>query len=113
MNLPDGHYFSPGGGLFYVRDNVAYWEDGCVFPLDRGDGSCLAILYMDMDSGEDYSQWSDEKREAVAAEKAEQRRSWTEERAVEETKLQALRDSAREKLTPQEYDAVVVEGRDW
>lgn len=31
--LPDGNYFSPDGGLFTVKDSIAYFEDGDTYDL--------------------------------------------------------------------------------
>jgi hypothetical protein len=79
---------------------------------DTNDGGIIRTTPWPTPDGEDFSQWSDEKRAEVLA-KANAERA--ERRAAEEAynrELAVLRESARAKLTTAEYDAVVLEGRD-
>lgn len=111
MEVPNGPGWSPDGGNYWAKDNVLYWHDGDITKLGPGIAVRLGFPGSN-DNGEDYSAWTDEHRAEVkakfAADRAEYKRKQEEEEAVNEK----LVESAKAKLTEDEFDAVVALGYD-
>jgi len=103
----NGHWHSIDGGPCFVVDDTVYWATGEVSP-NRG-----VCRMMKMDSGEDYSKWSDEKRAEVWAETLRKREEYETERCERQKAQDILIESARAKLTEEEFDAVFESGRDY
>jgi hypothetical protein len=102
--LPEGPGWSPDGGRFWVKDGKSYWEDG-----DITDLSIEGHLFRTMPgnaSGEDYSAWSEEKRSAEKAKNALLRDRYAKEVAELSERDKMLVESARSKLTEDEFEAV-------
>jgi hypothetical protein len=99
--LKDGPGWSPDVGAYWKRRNKIYFEDGEVMDVDVDEG---VFRTMDMEC-EDFSQWSEEKRQSVRAEWAEKRRLHKKEYDAEQKRIESLRISARTKLTPEEAEA--------
>jgi hypothetical protein len=94
--------FSPDAGKFVVRDGKIHTEFGLVYR----NFATFRSLPREVDSHENYADWSDEQREEALAkhrrmcEELDRRR-----KAQQELKL-TLVESARKKLTEEEFDAV-------
>ena len=107
--LPDGPHWTPDGGRFWAKGGKYYWPDGDVTtnqPLRLWDTNVTP------ESVEDYSAWSDEKRAAVVAESKRKRDDMQKQMEEYEERRQKLIDSARAKLTPEEFAAVFESGAD-
>lgn len=107
--MTDGPYFSPDGGHFWVKDGTAYWEDGSVMK----DIAMCIFRYMPYEGGEDYSQWTDNHRAGMRAEYERKRDACNAKQLKQEGEWKQLRESAREKITEKEYDAILEEGREY
>ncbi len=100
--FPEGPYknsFCRGS----YRDGKDYRDDGSIVCRAPGDPRG----YEPDPKGEDISLWSDKKRKAVKA-----KRQAAYEKALRESKIEsdrrgAIRESARAKLTEEEYDELV------
>ncbi len=100
----DGQYMSPDFGYFYVRDNKAYCEDGDILDLEDEHGTCFRFVPTEF--VEDYSKWSDMKRESVLKEYAKERRDAERKAAKERAARLRVVKRANKKLTTEEFDAV-------
>ncbi len=99
-NLPEGPGYSPDGGACWIRAGKIYWADGDVTNVGNG-----FIRYMPMEEGEDYSAWTDEHRAKVKSESDAKREAYNREYEAEEKRVEALKESARLKLTDKEIEA--------
>lgn len=103
----DGHWYSPDGGSCFVKDGNIYWASGEVMP------NTGIRRMMKVEHGEDYSQWSEEKRANVLAETIKKREAYEQQRQEYYIKQGLLIESARTKLTEEEFAAVFESGRDY
>ena len=108
--LPQGPGWSPAGGEFWVRGNFIYWSDGDVGDLRLGQGPC-SVGFGNYEGVEDFSAWTDEHRAEVKKSFAKRRDEWARQAAEAEAARIKLVESARKKLTEEEFLAVVAEGR--
>lgn len=109
--MRDGPGWSPDGGKFWVRGGFIYWEDGSIGDISKGECPCR-VMPGGYDHSEDFSAWTEEHRAEVKKQLAEQR---AEQKRTEDAWLEKhsrLLASAREKLTAEEFQAVIYEGRD-
>lgn len=105
----DGHYFSPDGGKFEKLADKLYWETGEITKLGDNPMSCV-IRCLPSETGERYSQWTDEYRVTVIEGWRAKREQWATERENQQREQDALLESAAAKLTEAEYQAVVNSG---
>lgn len=101
----NGPGWSPDGGAFWRKDGKIYWEDG---EITDGNEMIREMIGVKSD-GEDYSVWTNEHRARVKAEKAAERAEaeMAHEKWVAEVRV--LQESAKAKLTVEEYEAVQVD----
>lgn len=99
-SIADGHYSNPHGlPRFFARGGRLYWETGEVTGPEKSPGVIISS------QGEDYSAWSDDHRALVYAaflDDKKEREAFSEQYRI---RLEALRASARAKLTPEEIEA--------
>jgi len=101
--LQEGPGFSPDGGRLFVREGVIYWANGDVTPAE---GPQIMIRYMPCDDGEDYSLWTDDQRARRREEGTRQREDYQAQEEADRAAEEALVESARGKLTEEEFQAV-------
>lgn len=106
---PQGPGYSPDGGKYWIKGHFIYWHDGQVG--DLRDGLMIRVMPGGYHHDENYSAWSDEHRAKVKQEWAEKRAAWKKEAEEAEARRQVHLASARAKLTDDEWNAVLVEGR--
>ncbi len=109
MKVPIGYGSSPDGGGFWATEDKIFWASGSVSE-NKENGMHFRISF----EGEpedverqmiDYSKWSDEKRAEVLAESKRRREAQEAYWAEVVAKRNALRASARLKLTEDEIEA--------
>jgi len=108
--LPDGPHWSPDGGYFWAKGGKYYWRHGSITtspPCRIWDGNVNEEL------AEDYSAWSDEKRAEVFAETERKREEWRKLEVEYQTEQEKLIESARAKITEEEFAAIFASGRDY
>ena len=102
--ISQGPGYSPDGGNLWRRGNLIYWDDGQVTNLEEH--VSYIIRYMRLTNGEDYSKWTDEQRAKAKSERANQiarHKARVEELTAARDKLV---ESARVKITIEEFEAV-------
>lgn len=99
--LEDGPGYSPDGGSFWRKGNQIFWSSGDITDLKDG----LMFRFMKA-SGEDYSEWSDQKREQVKMEYAEKRRKYKKQMEDHKEWVDFHVDAAESKLTDDEKTAL-------
>lgn len=106
----NGPSWSPDGGSFWRKDGKLYWEDG---DITEDGGMMREMPTMTPESEwhkfEDFSAWTDEHRSKVKAEKAAERAAAKKAHDEWVAGIRALQESAKAKLTPEEYEAVQME----
>ena len=102
-NIPDGSWFSPDGGDFTTKGGTLYWNDGDVTTLKPG---CVVRTIPAMHFVENPSTWTPEHRAEVRAETAKRRAQYQAEQAEDDARLNGHIESARAKLTDEEFEAV-------
>lgn len=116
MKVPLKGGYALDYGPFWATEDKIYWKSGAVW--DNNGEVLMRISSMGMDvtptnSVVDYSQWSEEKRAEVLA---ENNRLWAQQLAEDKKEWkerEALRASAKAKLTQEEYDAIAIEHDDY
>lgn len=115
IGLPEGPGYCLGGRYFDKEAGKLYWNDGTITELEDG----VERFGWAQPDGVRYSEWDDAKRAEVRAECERKRKEWEienerREREWQEVKSKhdALVESARAKLTPEEFEAVKEEGAD-
>jgi hypothetical protein len=109
----DGHYSMMDWGEFVVKDKLAYFPDGdvvdttvCVparlWPLDPKIEACA----------EDYAAWDDDRRCLEQSIRQAEREQIQAEQDAYYAKRAGLVQSAKAKLTEDEFEAVLEAGRD-
>jgi hypothetical protein len=111
-DFKDGDYCSPDSGYFVCRGGMIYWEDGEVWSVKK---SREAIFrYMPVTSApEDYSKWTKEKRDEVVKHYRVLQAEETLRIQADNDDRQRLVNSARSKLTEDEFNAMLEEGREY
>lgn len=108
--MQEGPGWSPDGGRFWVRAGFIYWENGDIGDISKG--QCPGrIMPGGNNHGEDFSAWTDEHRAKVKKQWAEQRAAQKQSQDAWLEKHERLVASARGKLTAEELEAVLYEGR--
>ena len=111
IGLGDGHYYNIDWGYFVVRDKVAYFPDGEFldttihqparwFPFDPKIVACP----------EDYSAWDDDRRCLEQSIRQAEIEAAEENQADWHNKRKVLVESAKTKLTQDEFNAVFEAG---
>jgi hypothetical protein len=95
--------YSPDIGKFVVRDGKTYSENGVIY----GPDSIFRSVSYDVDSHENYADWTHEQRAARFAEASRIYEEYEKERIVNRDARRALVAQAKEKLTEEEFDAVL------
>jgi hypothetical protein len=113
-NYPQGPGWSPdcGGFNFWVRGDKMFCDDGTIIPLDYGTlfrTMPVDIPESDWHKHEDCSAWSDEKRAEVVARVAVERAAAKLAYDKWVAGIRALQESARAKLSDEEYEAMQME----
>lgn len=107
----DGPSWSPDGGEYWCKDRVIYWESGAVTDGSKS-GKFVSVRSMDSGykSGINYSEWTDEHRAKVLAERTARCEAERQRRYAEEAeRIQSIKnkaESALAKLTDDEREAV-------
>ena len=104
--MNQGPGWSPDGGYFWVRGHEIFWEDGSIGDITTGKGVPCRVGIGAPPTIEDYSQWTDEHRARVVAETKARRANWKKAEVRAWRKGGLLRDSARAKITKEEWDAI-------
>jgi len=99
----NGPGFSPDGGNYWEKDGVLYWEDGDITVL----GPNVWLRTMDVSTGIDYSAWSDEERAAVKEKWRLKRIAAKDQYDAGWAECQRLVESAKAKVTEEEWDALI------
>lgn len=103
--IEQGPGYSPDGGNLWREGNLIYWEDGDIVNLEQHHS--YIIRYMRLTNGVDYSKWTDEQRETAKKEKAERIAKHKARVAELTAKRDGLVESAKAKLTIEEFEAVL------
>jgi ligand-binding sensor domain-containing protein len=103
----DKFYFSPDVGRIVLRGKTFYAADGRTY---KSSATIRMMQYDEFD--ENYADWTDEKRAQVLAESMRKERDERDRQDAELRQREVLRESARGKLTIEEYDAVWLAHRD-
>lgn len=97
--------YSPDIGKFVTRDGKTYSEYGHVYA--EGPDRVFRSLPRPFGSHENYADWTDEQRAARLAKNDREREEHEKRRKSERDARQALVDRAKEKLTEEEFNAVL------
>lgn len=95
--------FSPDIGKFVERDGKTYSEWGHVY----GSDACFRSLPYGSDAHENYADWTDEQRSERLAKNVLEHEEYKKRRQAERDARQVLVDSAKAKLTEEEFSAVL------
>lgn len=79
--MQEGPWFSPDAGMLWVRDGKAYFEDGVVLPVEGLAKMPMRLMRIEDPDAydppiEDYSQWSEAKRQEVRDSIAKKRKEY-------------------------------------
>jgi hypothetical protein len=106
-HLPQGPGWTPDGGVFWVRDNFIYWPDGDIWDMNKGQIPCRTWDPGNLDKTEDFSQWSDEKREAIRAQKEAECAEHKARIDAHYARIKEIAERVTAGFTQEEIDAVV------
>jgi hypothetical protein len=95
--------YSPDIGKFVTRGGKIYAETGAVYESD----SMFRSMPCTADSHENYADWTKEQRAAQLAEERRNHEEYKKQRDVERKARRALVAQAKEKLTEEEFQAVL------
>jgi hypothetical protein len=102
--------FSPDIGRYVQRGGKAYSEHGRVYDLP---GAMFRSMPSPHGSTPNYADWTDEERAAALSSARSAQEAAAASLAAQAAVRNALVESARQKLTPEEFDAVVNLGQDY
>lgn len=97
--------YSPDIGKFVVRGGKTYTEYGHVH--EPKSGMAWRSMSWPADSFENYADWTDERRAARVAEVALEAEEYEKKREAERAARRVLVTRAKEKLTEEEFNAVL------
>jgi hypothetical protein len=96
----DRFFFSPDVGRIVLREGLYYTEYGHIY----SESSCIRM--MPSEPFENYADWDHAKRQAIRAETERIEAENDTRRAIERAQQLELVESARLKLSEEEFDAV-------
>lgn len=105
MSKGDQFGYSPDIGKFVTRGDKTYSEHGYI--IRKGDGDFFRSMPRDADSHENYADWTDERRAAVLDENTRKSQEYEKQRDTKRDARRALVAQAKEKLTEEEFEAVL------